>query len=175
MDKKNDIIVQVDESTKELMHQVKDGLSSGVTEQIERIAKATRQDNSENIKRVLSKLEDFRGIKTSIEELSGLAQETQQLKNEIVPIAQALESMKNETTVKLTDVEGGINNIKQQTSEIENLQNQLSSIDAKLDTLVSNTQTMQTSIDKLQYCMDIVINLVTPFWKKLFKKQESGK
>jgi len=172
MDNKNDIIVQIDESTKEVMQQVKDSLCSGVTEQIDRIAQAGK-NNSDNIEQVLKKLKDFSGIKTSIEELSGLAQETQQLKDEIVPIAQTLESMKNETTVKLTGVEGSINNIKQQTSEIEKLQNQLSALDTKLDTLVSNTQAIQISIDKLQYCMDIVINLVTPFWKKLFKKQES--
>lgn len=172
MDNKNDIIVQVDESTKELMQQVKDSLNSGVTEQISRIEQAGK-DNSDNIEQVLRKLKDFSGIKTSIKELSGLAQETQQLKDEIVPIAQTLENMKNETTVKLAGVEGGINNIKQQTSEIEKLQNQFSALDTKLNTLLSNTQTMQSSIDKLQYCMDIVINLVTPFWKKLFKKQES--
>ena len=168
----NDIIVQVDESTKKLMEDIQEGLSTNVKGQISQIQKA-EDKNSENIERVITKLNGFSGMNASIEELKTMAQETQSLKDDITPISSSINALREENTKVINAVEGGFEAVKQNFENVEKLQEKILLVETKIDKLTSDIQSIQTSMEKIQYSIDIVINLVTPFWKKIFKKQES--
>lgn len=168
----NDIIVQVDESTKELMQGIQEGLSTNVKEQISQIEKFEKE-NSENIDAVLAKLKGFSGMNASIEELKAMAQETQSLKDDIAPVSSSIIALREENAKVVNAVEGGFEAVKQRFDDVEKLHEKISLVETKIDKLASDLQSVQTSMEKMQYSIDIIINLVTPFWKKIFKKQES--
>jgi len=168
----NDIIVQVDESTKKLMEDIQEGLSTNVKDQISKIQKA-EDKNSENIDEVLSKLKGFSSMNASIEELKAMAQETQSLKDDITPISSTINALREENANVINAVDGGFKAVQQNFGTVEKLREKISDVETKIDKLTSDMQSIQTSIEKMQYSIDIVINLVTPFWKRIFKKQES--
>ena len=168
----NDIIVQVDESTKKLMEDIQEGLSTNVKDQISKIQKA-EDKNSENIDEVLNKLKGFSGMNASIEELKAMAQETQSLKDDITPISTTINALREENANVINAVEGGFKAVQQNFGTVEKLREKISDVETKIDKLTSDMQSTQTSIEKMQYSIDIIINLVTPFWKRIFKKQES--
>lgn len=164
--KNNDIIVQVDESTKELMQNIQAGLSTDVKEQISKI-QTTENENSERIGRVIRKLNGFDGMNTSLEELKKMAQETNSLKNVIPPISESINDIRKKHDTVIETVNGIKDAVKQNSESIGELKNEISK---NIDNIASKIQNLQTSIDKLQCSLDIVINLTTPFWKKIFKK-----
>lgn len=168
----NDIIVQVDESTKKLMEDIQEGLSTNVKDQISKIQKA-EDKNSENIDEVLNKLKGFSSMNASIEELKAMAQETQSLKDDITPISSTINALREENANVINAVDGGFKAVQQNFGTVEKLREKISEVETKIDKLTSDMQSIQTSIEKMQYSIDIVINLVTPFWKRIFKKQES--
>ena len=173
----NDIIVQVDESTKGLMETVQKKIqesisSEDVKERMTQIKKA-EEENSENIERVITKLNGFSGMNASIEELKAMAQETQSLKDDITPISTTINALREENANVINAVEGGFKAVQQNFGTVEKLREKISDVETKIDKLTSDMQSIQTSIEKMQYSIDIIINLVTPFWKRIFKKQES--
>jgi len=173
----NDIIVQVDESTKGIMETVQKKIqesisSEDVKERMTQIKKA-EEENSENIERVITKLNGFSGMNASIEELKAMAQETQSLKDDIAPISSSIIALREENAKVVNAVEGGFEAVKQRFDDVEKLHEKISLVETKIDKLASDLQSVQTSMEKMQYSIDIIINLVTPFWKKIFKKQES--
>lgn len=164
----NDIIVQVDESTKKLMEDIQEGLSTNVKDQISKIQKA-EDKNSENIDEVLNKLKGFSGMNASIEELKAMAQETQSLKDDITPISSTINALREENANVINAVDGGFYAIKQDFDKVEKLKENISHVETKIDKLSSDLQSVQASLEKMQYSIDIIINLVTPFWKRIFK------
>lgn len=133
-------VVQVDESTKGIMQEVENGISSAIDEKM-----ADMADD------ILDKLKSLDSLSMTADELRRLAKDTKALNNAIPPMTLSLDKIER----KADDTNDAMTS---QSEELKDIQERLDKIEA--------------SMEKLMLTQEMIINLVTPFWKKWGKKKE---
>lgn len=90
---KGSIILQVDESTRELIDHVQSSISDDLKEKIEEVRKdvGNVDDNTEQI---LRKFQHFDSLGASLEQLQQLARDSQQIANMVPPLQESIKEIK---------------------------------------------------------------------------------
>lgn len=195
MKDKESIVVKVDESTKGIMQEIESGITTPIT-QLESHIKQAKDDTEEillkmrkfdglsssldNLRKVsedarhLSEkvspigdnlLNSANGIHESIRKLSDKeSDDIKHLKDDIETLASLLDENRKEgekIVAKLRD------DIYQDTAhQLEDIRGQIQLIQAENN---ARYESISESMEKLQVTLDIVVNLVTPFWKRWSK------
>lgn len=178
MNNNSGIITRVDESTKHLMEKVQSGLTDGLSEQMQEVVRDGIKGLKDDTENIVLKLGKFNGLQSSIDELKQLAEDSKRLLLEDSPIDKEMDSLKTELISKID--EKGKDIASQENANKENL---LSRLNGGLDDVKSSSQkeflqlkeqveNLQTSVEKVQLTLDIIVNLVTPFWKRKFVEEK---
>ena len=155
----NTVITQVDESTKRLMEEIQDGISSSIEDGIRDVGQEIESVEGKT-DLILSKFKNFDGLNSSAEQLRSLAEESKKITGFVSPLQSGM--------AEQSEI---IKQLKKSIAELGEKQVADSSkIKAELNNFqqASNEQfaSLTESIEKLQATLDIIVNLVTPFWKK---------
>lgn len=155
----NTVITQVDESTKRLMEEIQDGISSSIEDGIRDVGQEIESVEGKT-DLILSKFKNFDGLNSSAEQLRSLAEESKKITGFVSPLQSGM--------AEQSEI---IKQLKKSIAELGEKQVADSSeIKAELNNFqqASNGQfaSLTESIEKLQATLDIIVNLVTPFWKK---------
>ena len=153
MDKKKSIIVEADEATQGIMNEIGNQFSDS----LDKGFSSMRDDLTDDIVMRLQSIDVF---KMTPEQLKKLKEDTQKLISQVSPI------------------ESGI---KAQQSAIASTQSAISKIESKIDDALKLTTDSQnekltalaTEIEKIQETLGIIVNLVTPFWKRWRKSDKN--
>lgn len=170
------IITRVDESTKELMKEVQDGLKSGITDDVEVVVKNGVKGLKEDTETIVRKLNNFSGLQSSLDELKELAQSSKDLLEEETPIDFVIEEMK-EKLVAINDCM--VHNNSETKNQFDSVNNEMVEIRKSINAnqndfagLNKKLDELSVTVEKVQLTLDIIVNLVTPFWKRKFVEEK---
>lgn len=170
MNNNSGIITRVDESTKHLMEKVQSGLTDGLSEQMQEVVRNGIKGLKGDTENIVLKLGKFNGLQSSIDELKQLAEDSKRLLQEDSPIDKEIDSLKMKLISKIDEKgkdiasQGNANKI----NLLKRLDDVNSSSQKEFQQLKEQVENLQTSVEKVQLTLDIIVNLVTPFWKRKF-------
>lgn len=169
----NSIIMQVDESTKGIMEEIQSGISSSIEDGISDVKQ--RMDSVEDTADlILSKFKNFDGLNSSAEQLRTLAEESKKITEMVTPLQSGIAVIQQESKANEQKLAEQNNNLNLLIKSIVELGDKQSAIASELNAEIEKVQqankeqfaSLAESVEKLQATLDIVVNLVTPFWKK---------
>ena len=169
----NSVITQVDESTKGLMEEIQSGISSSIEDGI-RDVRQTIESVEDKTYLILSKFKNFDGLNSSAEQLRSLAEESKKITGLVSPLQSGLTAIQRDSEAneqKIADLANNLNLLIKGIVELGEKQNTIASELKKKIEQVQQTNkeqfaTLTESLEKVQATLDIIVNFVTPFWKK---------
>ena len=167
---KNSVLLKVDESTRGIMEDLKEGIGDAVSSKMQNVTdKMTKQTNE-----ILEKFKDFDGLKMSMETIESLRQESRHMASKLTPLAEIEEGINKHTTSLYT-----LNSVMTETHKsMRALEVKIGEMKIESDTTIKNINALEEQIrvlkdlaERQQKTLDIVVNLVTPFWKRWGHKE----
>lgn len=153
MDKKKSIIVEADEATQEIMNEIGDSF----TDSLDSI-----KDNVTD--EIINRLKSFDVFKMTPEQLKKLKEDTQKLINTVSPIESGVKAQQS----ALASAQSAINKIETKIDNAKwaDIRNQIEDLKAASENQNEQISQIMVEIGKIQDTLGIIVNLVTPFWKK---------
>lgn len=129
-----------------------DEATKGIMEDIEDGVSSAIDDKVSEMKdEILNKLQSFDSLAMTVDDLRKMARDTKALQSAIPPIRESIDNV-----AKSADAANV--SIKRQNDEF-------AALNGRLDKL-------EESVEKILITQNMIINIVTPFWKKWGKKKE---
>ncbi len=162
---KNSVLLKVDESTRGIMEDLKEGIGDAVSSKMQNVTdKVTEQTNE-----ILEKFKNFDGLKMSMETIESLRQESRRMASKLTPLAEIEQGINKHTTSLDT-----LNSVMTETHKsMRALEVKIDEMKIESDTTIKNINALEEQIrvlkdlaERQQKTLDIVVNLVTPFWKR---------
>ena len=199
MKKEDSYILQVDESTKSLMSQIQNGITSDLYEQFDSVKRNITDSIEENISSINSKLKLLADLESSLNSLSHFNDQVSQINTTIETLEKHLisnlECIKDnntqdfsKATKKITNGFSDINKLielktealsQHQTKISKENASLLNQINSCLENIVKQeskqNQEISQRLTNIENELRIVKEFVTPFWKKNKKNKEEDK
>ena len=164
MDNKKSIMVEVDESTEEIMNEIKESFEGSLDKGFSSMKDGFTDD-------IIKKLMGLDVFKMTPEQLRKLKEDTQQLINSVSPIESGIKAQ--QTAIATTQT--AINEIGTKISDAKwaDIRSQIDALKAASDRQNEQIATIMTEIEKIQETLGIIVHLVTPFWKRWRKSDKN--
>ena len=164
MDKKKSIMVEVDESTEEIMHEIKDSFEGSLDRGFSSIKDGFTDE-------IIDRLKGLDVFSMTPEQLRMLREDTQQLINAVSPI----ESNINAQQSAIASTQLAIDKIDAKIKDAKwaDIRSQIDALKAASDSQNEQITTILTEIEKIQETLGIIVHLVTPFWKRRRKSDNN--
>ena len=182
------IIVEIDEATKNLMDDIQSGVDGSMANIESRIKDCITNSVEESKDSIIKKLRSLDSLDLTMEELRNASMESQKLTEMVSPLSQNLTATEKhimEEVKRLGDeiskIEGKVAAINENLSALlslpsmlDNMQNKLCSIEERisinskeqLNAINEQGQRNREFYEKIMLALNIIKNLVTPFWKR---------
>jgi chromosome segregation ATPase len=188
------VILQVDDSTKGLVEEIQNGITDSIENGMQNVSEELVKGNKE----ILSK---FVFMGKSVNELRDLVEQSKDLTGIVNPLQEALTKIVIPLQGKVDELKSGISEENEKIKETLNsvisedktIQTELDRIKEKLEKTEDEQEKLKEKIDdlkstierlendskesseKVMSALQIVVNLVAPFWKKINIEEEMGK
>ena len=164
MDKKKSIMVEVDESTEEIMHEIKDSFEGSLDRGFSSIKDGFTDE-------IIDRLKGLDVFSMTPEQLRMLREDTQQLIDAVSPIESNINAQQSaiaSTQLAIDKIGAKINDAKW-----ADIRSQIDALKAASDSQKEQIATILTEMEKIQETLGIIVHLVTPFWKRWRKSDKN--
>lgn len=129
-----------------------DDATKGIMEEVEDGISSTIEDKVSGMTdELLQKLQSLDSLSMTVNDLRKLAKDTKSLQSAIPPLQTSIDNVaKNTDSANVS--------IKKQSAEFADINDRLNKL--------------EESLEKILLTQDMIVNLVTPFWKKWGKKKD---
>lgn len=164
MDTKKSIMVEVDESTQEIMNDIQESFEDCLTEGFSTMKDGFTDD-------IIKKLMGLDVFKMTPEQLRKLKEDTQHLINSVSPIESGIKAQQSAIATTQT----AINEIGTKINDAKwaDIRSQIDALKAASDSQNEQITSILTEIEKIQETLGIIVHLVTPFWKRWRKSDKN--
>lgn len=175
------IIVEIDEATKNVMEDIQSGIDASIANNEENIINSVKE--SEDY--IVGKLRNLDTLNGTLEELRNASLESQKLTEMVSPLNKNLTDTEthildevNRLKVDIAKIEGIVLEVKGSLSTIpETLEKQQIMINSILEKITKHSEIQLNALneqkqkncesyERIMLALNIIKNLVTPFWKR---------
>lgn len=163
MDKKKSIIVEADEATQEIMNEIGDQFSNSLDEGFSSMRDGLTDD-------IVKRLQSIDVFKMTPEQLKKLKEDTQKLISQVSPIESGIKAQQS----AIASTQSAISKIETKIDDAKwaEIRSQIDALKLTTDSQNEKLTALATEIEKIQETLGIIVNLVTPFWKRWRKNKE---
>ena len=164
MDKKKSIIVETDEATQGIMNEIGNQFSDS----LDKGFSSMRDDLTDDIVMRLQSIDVF---KMTPEQLKKLKEDTQKLISQVSPIESGIKAQQS----AIASTQSAISKIESKIDDAKwaEIRSQIDALKLTTDSQNEKLTALATEIEKIQETLGIIVNLVTPFWKRWRKSDKN--
>ena len=164
MEKKKSIMVEVDESTEEIMNEIQESFEGSLDKGFSSMKDGFTDE-------IIDRLKGLDVFSMTPEQLRMLREDTQQLINAVSPIESNINAQQSaiaSTQLAIDKIDAKINDAKW-----ADIRCQIDALKTASDRQNEQIATIMNEIEKIQETLGIIVNLVTPFWKRWRKSDKN--